>query len=73
MRAFIVFCCVFLTSPAHAHLGHVGELAGHAHWVGIGAIIVAGALAGAIGKLTEKDSDETEEEVELDEEATVEG
>jgi hypothetical protein len=51
----------------------VGELAGHAHWVGLGAVIIAGALAGAIGRLTENDSDETEEEVELEEEALVEG
>lgn len=61
--------------PAYAHLGHVGELAGHAHWVGLGAVVIAGALATAIGKLTEQASDEneTEEEIELGEEAPVEG
>ena len=76
MLRFYIFLIGFvLSSPANAHLGHVGELAGHAHWVGIGAVVVAGALAAAIGKLTEKntDEDETEEEIELGEEAPAEG
>ena len=30
--------------PAHAHLGHMGELAGHSHWIGIAAIATAAAL-----------------------------
>ena len=45
--------------PAHAHLGHIGELAGHAHWVGLGATVVAGILAAAVGMMAEPDeSDE---------------
>lgn len=75
LRTLMTVMALFLTSPAFAHLGHVGEVAGHAHWVGIGAVIVAGALAAAIGKLAQKDGDEDEieEELELDEEAPVEG
>ncbi len=75
LRTLITMSTVFLTSPVYAHLGHVGEIAGHAHWVGLGAVVVAGALAAAIGKLTQKDSDEeeNEEELELGEEAPVEG
>ncbi len=70
----MVIMAVFFATPVYAHLGHVGELAGHAHWVGLGAVIVAGALAVAIGKLTDKeDEEETEEEIELGEEAPVEG
>lgn len=74
LRLFVLLTSFVLSSPAFAHLGHVGELAGHAHWVGIGAVVVAGVLAGAIGKFTEKDSnEESEEEIELGEEAPVEG
>lgn len=35
------------TQPAMAHLGHVGELAGHGHWIGLGALGVAAGLAAA--------------------------
>lgn len=31
--------------PARAHLGHLGELAGHGHWVGAGALVGAAAIA----------------------------
>jgi hypothetical protein len=75
LRLFVLLTGFVLSSPAYAHLGHVGELAGHAHWVGLGAVIVAGALAAAIGKLTDRasDEDENEEEIELGEETPVEG
>jgi len=74
LRYFVLLMSIFLSTPAYAHLGHVGELAGHAHWVGLGAVVVAGALAAAIGKLTEKDQDEeTDEEIELGDEAPQEG
>ncbi len=75
LRLFVLLTGFVLSSPAYAHLGHVGELAGHAHWVGLGAVIVAGALAAAIGKLTDQvsDEDENEDENELGEETPVEG
>lgn len=38
------------TLPAHAHWGHVGDLAGHAHWLGVGAAVAAGAIAIAVAK-----------------------
>lgn len=32
--------------PALAHLGHVGEAAGHSHWIGLAALgLAAGILA----------------------------
>jgi hypothetical protein len=34
--------------PARAHLGHVGELAGHGHWVGVAALGTAVAVAAAL-------------------------
>lgn len=75
LKLFVLLTSFMLSSPAYAHLGHVGELAGHAHWVGLGAVVVAGALAIAIGKLTENETDEddSEDEIELGEEAPVEG
>lgn len=48
-------------SNAHAHLGHVGELAGHSHWIGIGAIVVAGAIAVAAAKIKKENSQDTDE------------
>ncbi len=42
---------LFLTGafPAFAHIGHVGELAGHAHWIALGAGVSAAAAAAAMG------------------------
>ncbi len=37
---------------ANAHVGHLGELAGHGHWIGLGAVAVAGALVALLGKKT---------------------
>ncbi|MEM7289162.1 MAG: DUF6732 family protein, partial [Pseudomonadota bacterium] len=34
--------------PAYAHFGHLGEIAGHAHWLGLGAGLAAGAIAAAL-------------------------
>jgi hypothetical protein len=36
------------TTAAQAHGGHIGELAGHAHWVGIAAVAAAAALAAGV-------------------------
>ncbi len=67
MRIFTLSATLVIwsTSYAHAHLGHLGELAGHAHWVGVGAIIVAGAIVAVLAsnKDTEDDA-ETEEDLE---------
>ena len=63
MRIAAVLLVSFLatTTCANAHLGHIGEVAGHAHWIGIGAVIVAGALAGLIGKGLVQSEDEVED------------
>ena len=40
-----------LSAPlANAHVGHVGELAGHGHWVGAGALLGAAALGAWLAK-----------------------
>ena len=58
MRASIL---LFLLLPgmANAHVGHIGELAGHDH-VMIGAALGAIALAGLVGALRAHDDEEEE-------------
>lgn len=48
-------------TSTYAHVGHLGELAGHSHWVGIGAVVLAGAIAAAVGKFSEDKQDDVEE------------
>lgn len=36
--------------PAFAHLGHVGEVAGHGHWLGYGALVAAAAALALLAK-----------------------
>ena len=51
-------------SAAVAHPGHIAEVAGHAHWIGLAAAGAAAVIAGWLaGKLSEDDA-ETEDEVE---------
>jgi hypothetical protein len=47
MRTLVlsVLGSVFFTHAAFAHGGHVGDLAGHSHWVGWAAAAAAGAIA----------------------------
>lgn len=55
-------------SAAFAHAGHIGELAGHAHWVGVaalaGAALVAGiaAWAGRSGENADTEGDHADAE-----------
>ena len=39
---------VFTPSTAFAHGGHLGELAGHAHWIGVAAVAGAALVAGVV-------------------------
>ena len=58
-----IFCGARL---AHAHAGHLGELAGHAHWLGLGAVVVSGTLLALLAKAKSKaeSDDDTESEPE---------
>ncbi|MBL1404813.1 MAG: hypothetical protein COC00_002425 [Rhizobiales bacterium] len=62
MRAILfslsIFSLVVFALPynAFAHLGHVGELAGHGHWIAIGAGIAIAGLGALLGKKS-KDED----------------
>ena len=48
LYALILTPSVFAAFPAHAHWGHVGELAGHGHLIAIGAAAAAAAIAAAL-------------------------
>lgn len=58
-RILLIMLSAIVASPAQAHLGHLGEVAGHAHWLGAGVIVVGGILAAVLGS-RRKDSDEPE-------------
>jgi len=68
----IILSLSFLSTPAMAHSGHVGELAGHSHLVGWGLLIGVGIAAAVFARLSEKKQDE--EAVEADDlEDEIEG
>ena len=46
MRFSIFLAGIFASGGAPAHVGHLGDLAGHDHWVAAGAIGAAIAVAG---------------------------
>lgn len=60
MIRFLLSISVVLgaSGSAHAHAGHLGELAGHAHWLGLGAVVAAGAIVAVLGKKKITDSDQ---------------
>ncbi|MBD1548934.1 DUF6732 family protein [Roseibium aggregatum] len=49
-----------LPSIAHAHGGHLGELAGHSHWAGVAAIAGAALVAGIVALKDRKKKDTAE-------------
>ncbi|MDJ0612275.1 MAG: hypothetical protein QNJ29_01260 [Rhizobiaceae bacterium] len=66
---FAVLCLLSLSVPAFAHAGHIGELAGHAHWLAVGAAVAAAALAAALAKQKGK-KEKGEDELSVDEEVS---
>ncbi|WP_422374616.1 DUF6732 family protein [Roseibium sp.] len=71
MTRYLTFAglgAVLLPTSAHAHAGHLGELAGHAHWVGAAALAGAALVAGVIAlKDRKKKQDEADAEAKADE------
>jgi hypothetical protein len=45
MRFILSLLTIPMASAANAHVGHIGDLAGHDHWVAAGAIGLAGLVA----------------------------
>ncbi|WP_420335525.1 DUF6732 family protein [Roseibium sp.] len=65
---------VFLPSTAFAHGGHLGELAGHSHWIGVAAVAGAALVAGlvALKDRKKKDAEDTPEAETADDETAGE-
>jgi hypothetical protein len=53
-------------APARAHPGHLGELAGHGHWIALAAGVIAALLAATLARLPK---DKTANEASVEEEA----
>ena len=72
MRGSLIFLTLFYPGMALAHIGHIGELAGHGHWIALGALgLAAGVAAIAKGK-AKKSATETEAEEAADADAEPE-
>lgn len=77
MRALTITSCLLFAGPALAHVGHLGEYAGHDHWVAGAAIGVAAAitlwtaLKGKKAKETETAAKDDEPESDDAEEASA--
>ncbi len=66
----ILLALLTLPMPALAHIGHIGEVAGHGHWIALGGIAIAGAIALWGGR--KKSNDDTEIDDEIEDENTEE-
>lgn len=69
MRRMAISACLlapigafFVPAPAAAHWGHVGELAGHSHWIGLAAALAAAALAALAARKARGARDAAEDE-----------
>ncbi|MCX2724218.1 DUF6732 family protein [Roseibium salinum] len=61
-----------LPTSAYAHGGHLGELAGHSHWVGVAALAGSALVAGIIALKDRKRNKEDEApEARADDEETA--
>ncbi len=52
--------------PAFAHMGHLGEVAGHSHWIGLAAALGAAAIAALAQKAGKKKKSEDESDAEAE-------
>ncbi|MEO4041643.1 DUF6732 family protein [Hoeflea sp. CAU 1731] len=52
--------------PAFAHMGHLGEVAGHSHWIGLAAALGAAAIAALAHKAGKKKKSENESDAEAE-------
>jgi len=66
MRLAILTAALLTAGAAHAHPGHLAEVAGHGHWLGaaaIGAAIAIGLWAALKGRKTQASAEEDAAEV----------
>lgn len=58
-------------APAFAHLGHVAEVAGHSHWIGLAAAAGAAALAAWVAGAKSDDAAPEADEAQGDSDAPI--
>ncbi|MEM6934292.1 MAG: DUF6732 family protein [Pseudomonadota bacterium] len=61
MRICFAAMMIVASSPAIAHPGHFAELAGHSHWIVLGALAAAGFLAAVLTGKKAKDANAADE------------
>ena len=71
-RIAAILAGVAFATPAAAHLGHVGEAAGHSHWIALAALAGAAALAAWIAKSQGDEAEEADEDAEAEAEGDAE-
>lgn len=68
---------ILAATPAAAHPGHFADLAGHSHWIALGALVAAGTLAAWLAGKGKKEEAEAEDDAETDgaetDEAEIDG
>ena len=66
---FLAILLYLFPVPAFAHWGHLPELAGHSHWIGMAAAAAAAAAAAwGLRENSEDSSNDDESFVEIEEE-----
>ena len=60
-----IMMAIFMPTWANAHIGHIGELAGHGHLIGLAALATSAAMAAWLAKraLTSEDDQDQDEQV----------
>lgn len=73
IRLMSAFCLLAAgTASANAHAGHIGDLAGHSHWLGWAAVAGAGLIAAWLGVKARKEGGE-ENQAEVEDQAEPAG
>ncbi len=67
MRAALALTLISLANGASANVGHIGEVAGHDHWIAVGALGLALGLALWAALKGKKDDDKEPSEDEIEE------
>ena len=65
---FLAILLYLFPVPAFAHWGHLPELAGHSHWIGMAAAAAAAAAAWGLRENSEDSSNDEETYEEIEEE-----
>jgi len=68
MRLSFAILITLSASPAFAHIGHLADVGGHGHWIALGGIAIAGAIALLGGRKKQDDAQVQDDAPDADEE-----